>query len=305
MKVEEIVLDDGSPFRYRVWDEGGKKGSVHINHGMAEHSARYDDFASFLAENGYIVWAQDHKGHGLNANGKYGFFAEKNGSEAVVRDALEIDRKMIDRYPELPHIVIGHSMGSFITRISLSREPELFSSGVVIGSGAEPGLLGIFGRLVASFDSLVLGSDHIDSLMDKLAFSSYVKGFPKEEGKSAWISRNAGERKKYDEDKESGFICTSSFYNDLITLSQKANSKEVIEGTRKDMPILFLSGSDDPVGDRGKGFEKMVALYRDHMDKVEAKLYDGARHEILNEICKKEVYSDILSFLDRSLEEEK
>lgn len=301
MRIDEIVLPDGRAMKYRIWDSGNVRGSVHINHGMAEHGERYDEFASFLASHGYVVWIQDHRGHGLNANGKYGYFAKKNGSKLVVDDSIFFDEEMKRMFPGVKHIVIGHSMGSFITRIALSKRPELFDAAVVIGSGGKQGLLGFFGHLVSSFDALLFGDDHVDTIMDKLAFSSYIKGF--DEGKSSWISRDEEVRRKYEEDPECGFVCTSSFYNDLITLSATANSKRVIDGTRCDMPILFLSGSEDPVGGKGRGFGKFVSLYSKHMDKVSSKLYHGARHEILNEIGKEEVYSDILSFLEGVVDE--
>lgn len=297
MREEELVMRDGHRLFYRVWTCPQPRATVHINHGMAEHSARYDDFASALVAEGFAVYAQDHRGHGRTCEeDERGWFSEKDGWSLVADDAFALDKKISLDYPGIPHFVFGHSMGSFVTRVCISRHTGYYAAAVICGTGAGQGLMGRIGQFIARRHMKKWGSRMRDQDMDKLAFSSYDRHF-KGEGPFSWLSRDDGQVSRYKDDPMCGFVCSSGFYNDLIELSFQANDKAGIGRVDKNLPILIISGADDPVGGYSKGVSKVFRLYRDAGIKdVRLKLYDGARHEILNETNKDEVYRDIISF---------
>lgn len=303
MREEELVMRDGHRLFYRVWDCPTPRASVHINHGMAEHGERYDRFASALNAAGYVVYAQDHRGHGRTCEeDERGWFSEKDGWSLIEEDAFSLDKQISLDYPGLPHFVFGHSMGSFVTRICLSRHPGYYGAAVICGTGASQGLMGRIGQMIAKSHIKKWGSKMRDQDMDKLAFSSFDKHF-KGEGPFAWLTRDAEEVRRYREDPLCGFVCSSGFYHDLIELSFQANDKVNIGKVDKDLPILIISGADDPVGGYSKGVCKVFNLYKKAGVKdVRLKLYDGGRHEILNETNKDEVFNDIINFYNGVLD---
>lgn len=293
-----IELSDGEKLFFCVYPAEDEKAVVHINHGMAEHSKRYENFISFLNKYGYTVYIQDHPGHGKSAkDGKKGFFKSEGGWLYAIEASHSVDSLIKKEKAGLKHMVIGHSMGSFITRLCLSYYPEDYDKAVIIGTGYSQGLLSFFGRIIARQRIKKYGPDYVDSFMNNMAFSSYSKHF-KGEGSNAWLSRDKSEVEKYENDDFCGFVCTSSFYLDLIELIENANSIENARKVRKDLSMLILSGSEDPVGAYSKGVKKVEKLYKEAGVKdVRCHLYPGARHEILNETNRNEVYNDILNFL--------
>ena len=299
MEEKQLTMRDGHRLFYRLWAIDEPKATVHINHGMAEHSYRYDEFARFLNEHGYAVYAQDHRGHGYTAEeDERGWFSDSEGWSLVVDDAFSIDEKIMQDYPEIPHYLFGHSMGSFITRVSLERHSEDYDAAVICGTGAHQGIIGKAGQFLARHHVKKWGSKMRDPDLDNLAFSSYTKRF-KGEGKYAWLTRDKKEVEKYEKDPFCGFVCSAKFYDDLIELSNQANNPKEIAKIRKSLPIFIISGSDDPVGGYSKGVRKVYSLYRKAgIENVQMKLYDGGRHEILNEINKDEVFEDVARFYD-------
>ncbi len=304
MQEKELTLKDGHRLFYRVWPVERPVATVHINHGMAEHSLRYDDFATFLNGHGFVVYAQDHRGHGYTCEeDEKGWFSEKDGWSLVCDDAFELDKIIMDDYPLLSHFIFGHSMGSFISRICLARHSEEYDAAVICGTGSYQGIIGKAGQAIAKSHAKKWGSKMRDPDLDNLAFSSYGKHF-KGEGKFSWLSRDRKEVEKYEKDPLCGFVCSSKFYCDLIELSNQANNKKEVLKVRKSLPIFIISGSEDPVGGYSSGVKKVYALYKNAgLENVEMKLYEGARHEILNETNKNEVYNDIVSFYNKILKE--
>ncbi|MDY5932250.1 MAG: alpha/beta hydrolase [Candidatus Ornithospirochaeta sp.] len=298
MEERYLAMEDGHKLFYRVWPVSEPKATLHINHGMAEHSLRYERFALDMNRLGFSVYCQDHRGHGLTKEeDEKGWFAESDGSSVVCRDSWEVDKRISQDHPLIPHFIFGHSMGSFITRIVLSEHSEAFDAAVICGTGAYQGIIGKIGRRIALMHARKWGSRMPDQDMDKLAFSAYSKPFRDEESRFAWLSRDKEEVRKYEEDPFCGFVCSASFYADLIDLSNKANDRNRIANIRKNLPILFISGSMDPVGGYSKGVEKVYSLYRKAgIRDVRIKLYEGGRHEILNETNRDEVTRDIADF---------
>ncbi len=272
---------------------------------MAEHSLRYSRFAEYLNKLGFVVYAQDHRGHGLTKEeDEKGWFAESGGWRRVAEDAWIVDKAITNDYPELPHFLFGHSMGSFVTRTCLALHSKSYDAVIICGTGASQGIVGKVGYKIARKRARKNGSRMPDELLDKLAFGSYNKHFPGE-GKSAWLSKDKDEVRKYDEDPLCGFICSSQFYADLIEGSFTANDKHLASAIRKDIPMLIISGRDDPVGDYGRGVEKVCRMYKKAgLKDVRLRLFDGDRHEILNETDKEEVMKTISDFLLSVLKDE-
>ncbi len=302
--MEELWLkmDDGKKLFYRVWRADNTKATLHINHGMAEHSLRYDFLARKLNEIGITVFCQDHRGHGKTKESReeVGWFAEKNGWQRICSDSWALDQQIMSEYKDVPHFIFGHSMGSFLARTNLALHSEAYRAAIIMGSGKSKGIVSKIGRKIAIHRAKKYGSQHKDEYLNNLAFGSYLKKFDyRTEGLVCWLSSLDEERRKYEEDEDCGFICSSQFYADLIEGLETANNKELISKIRKDIPILFLSGDMDPVGNYGKGVIKASSLYKDAGIKdVRVKLYKEGRHEILNDKMRSEVVSDIISFLE-------
>ena len=253
-----------------------------------------------MNEKGFVVFIQDHRGHGKTkkSDEDKGWFAQKDGWNTICDDSWELDQKIASDYPDLPHFIMGHSMGSFLTRTNLERHSEAYRAAVIMGSGASQGIVGKIGRKIALRRAKKYGTKHKDEWLNNLIFGSYLKKFDwKKEGVFCWLSSLEEERKKYEEDPDCGFICSSSFYGDLIEGLDTANDPHLIANIRKDLPIFFQSGELDPVGGYGKGIAKAVDIYRkEGIKDVRVKLYKNGRHEILNDVMFDEVASDSASF---------
>lgn len=302
MREGELEVRDSHRLFYRAWEIDAPKATVHINHGMAEHSGRYSEFAGYLNSLGFAVYAQDHRGHGLTGEeDERGWFSEKEGAMTVVEDSYEVDQAIMGKHPDIPHFIFGHSMGSFITRTVITMHP-VFDAAVICGTGADQGLLGKIGKRIAMAHVRKWGSKMKDDDLDHLAFGSYNKNF-KGEGKFAWLTRDAKQVAIYEEDPLCGFVCSSGFYADLIDLVGMANDRARAERIPKNMPMLIISGAADPVGGYSRGVKKVYEMYRKAgIKNLSLKLYDGARHEILNETNREEVFKDIGTFLSGCLD---
>ncbi len=305
MEERRLTLRDGKKLFYRVWKTDNTKATIHINHGMAEHSLRYDRFARILNKRGFTVYCQDHRGHGRTKKdeSEKGWFAHDGGWMTIVDDSYELDKEIEKEYPVVPHFIFGHSMGSFLTRTNIALHSGEYKAAIIMGTGASKGLVSKIGRSIALSRCKKYGTKHKDEFLNNLAFGSYLKKFDyKKEGVCCWLSSDREEVKKYETDPDCGFICSSRFYADLIEGLETANNKSLIAGIRKDLPILFLSGDMDPVGSYGKGVEKAASLYRNAGIKdVRVKLYRDGRHEILNDRMKDEVTEDVIKFYEENL----
>lgn len=304
MKREKLVCKDSHVLYYHVWEPKEKvEAVIHIQHGMAEHSARYDDFACYLNSKNIKVYAQDHRGHGYTGDKEVlGFFAEVNGWETVISDAEELSQKIKRDNPNIPFFLMGHSMGSFIARVLTSRNPNFYSASIIMGTGASQGLIGYFGKKIAKSRIKRYGAHYIDNKLNNLSFSSYNKKFNAKGSAFQWLSRDEKEVEKYEKDPWCGFVCSSSFYLDLIVGINQANDINLIKNIKKDYPILFISGSMDPVGNYGKGILKVKKLYeKAGLNNIDVYLVDEGRHEILNELDKQQTYEYLYSWLKEKL----
>ena len=274
------------------------KGIFQIAHGMIEHIGRYEALMTYLAENGFIVCGHDHLGHGRTGetDGSFGYFAEKDGYRLVCEDVYLFGNAVKEDYPDLPLVLMGHSMGSFIARCTARSHPDACDALIIMGtSGKNP--LSSIGLLISRLIRKIKGEKYVSKFVLWVAFSSYNK---RTEGNHpfAWTSRDEKELEKRDADPFCNFPFTVSAMCDLILLQSLCNKKDWFMNIRKDLPILIVSGEQDPVGNYGKGVEEVyVSLIAEGVTDVFRKLYPEMRHEILNEFGREDVWTDILEFL--------
>lgn len=277
---------------------------VQIIHGIAEYIDRYDEFMSFLADNGIIAVGTDHLGHGksIESEEQTGFFAYENGWDYVVRDEEVLRLAMHENYPELPIIVFGHSMGSFMTRTLLIRYPDAFNAAIISGTGNQGAALVNGGLFMGNLVTGLKGAHHYSKFLNNLAFGSYNKIYDNPKTEYDWLSRDEANVQKYIDDPLCGFIPSCSLFRDMMTGVKFITNKKNLTAMNKDMPVYFMSGDMDPVGECGKGVQKAYNNFLEAgMKDVSIKLYPGGRHEMLNEINKDEVYTDILAWLDSKI----
>ena len=277
---------------------------VQIIHGIAEYISRYDEFMSFLADNGIIAVGTDHLGHGksIESEEQTGFFAYDNGWDYVVRDEEVLRLAMHENYPELPIIVFGHSMGSFMTRTLLNRYPDAFNAAIISGTGNQGAALVNGGLFMGNLVTGLWGAHHYSKFLNNLAFGSYNKIYENPKTEYDWLSRDEANVQKYIDDPLCGFIPSCSLFRDMMTGVKFITNKKNLTAMNKDMPVYFMSGDMDPVGECGKGVQKAYNNFLEAgMKDVSIKLYPGGRHEMLNEINKDEVYADILAWLNSKI----
>ena len=299
-----LTQSDGQAIFTRKWADKANepRAVIQIAHGMAEHSGRYDQFAQFLIANQFIVYANDHRGHGETGTnmGVMGYFAEQEGFERAVDDLKSITEQIKTDHPDLPVILLGHSMGSFLARRYIQRYPTTIDGIILSGTSAGKGLIGKLGRLLAKFEVKRLGAKTASPLMDQLSFGQYSKGLPKSE---SWLSRDHHAVREYQNDPYCGFISTSKFYDDLLYGLEKIHQPKEIAKVNQALPILLISGSADPVGNHGKGVERVLKSYQKHkLKSIKLHLYPEARHELLFETNRDQVMTDILTWLNQLID---
>lgn len=275
-------------------------GHIHILHGMAEHSTRYTSFAEMLCGHGYVVTMHDHRGHGHTAeqNGQLGYFAEKNGFSRVVKDVFDVlyQIRKDKNYP--PVILFGHSMGSFIARRYMQLYSETLQAAIICGTGATT-RLHLAGNRLAKRLVATKGPLTDSHLMHKLSFGSFNKSFSDVKTPFDWLCSDHVEVQKYIDDPKCGFIGTNQFYVDLTDGLLMITNNGENSRIRPDLPVLFISGSDDPVGDRGSGvFDVAQQMTDEGVQSVVVYLFEGMRHEVLNEKNKQHAYDVIIRWLE-------
>ena len=273
-------------------------GVLQIVHGMAEHSALYGELGEHLAKEGYFVIADDHLGHGRSvSNGEdFGHFFE-GGIENVILDEKKLHDAVREKYPQTPYFIMGHSMGSFITREYIARYGEDLSGAIIMGTAA--GMKPYKWQAQKALLSILIARNGPKCRMKKIADMStagYVKKFP--QGPNHWVTSDLAEIDKYTKDPMCGFGLTLSSYKSIGELINTINSKEWYSRVPKDLPILIMSGALDPVGDMGAGVRKVAANLVKTEHDVELNLYPEVRHALVTEVNKPTVFKDIESFLE-------
>lgn len=299
-----LKLDDQVDIFVRQWVAVENPVAVlQLAHGMAEHSMRYASFAQACNDQGMIVIANDHRGHGRTGEkaGLMGYFSETDGFDRVVDDLYWINGWIKEQFPQLPVFLMGHSMGSFLTRRYLQKYGDSIQGAIIMGSGGDPGVAANFGKLVARWH-MRKDPTKPSTILDKLSFGSFNKGIKDPETKFDWLSRDPLAVAKYMEDPYCGMVCSSGFFYDLFTGLGLIHDPKLIERIPKDIPLLVLSGAEDPVGKNGKGVREFVSQYEQAgLTDIKTILYPGARHELLNEENRTEVIADICLWLQKQI----
>ena len=286
--------------RTRYWEtEGAPRGVIQLIHGIAEHVERYDGFAQFMNEQGFLVVAQDHMGHGKSGgeNLPQGYFY--GGWFAAVDDTYHLLQDTMKQYPDVPYILFGHSMGSFIARTILARYPDSGIKGCIIcGTGWMPDAVLAMGKTVAGAIGKLCGKQKPSKFLHGMMFGSYNNRVEHPRTACDWLTRDSKIVDAYIADPKCGFIASAGLARDMLSGIQYIQKTETLQMMNRQTPIFFIAGSDDPVGNYGAGVtQAMDAFKKVGMGNVSCKLYPLCRHEILNEINKEEVYQDILNWV--------
>lgn len=298
--------------------EGEPRAVVQIVHGIAEYVGRYDHFACYLARRGFAVCGDDHLGHGKTAaadtnpaladgtsakqDSKFGWFAAHDGWTLATGDEYRLRGLMGERFPGLPYFLLGHSMGSFLTRTYLCRYPGTVSGAILSGTGQEPAALVAGGKLLSSLIAKFKGSDSVSPLVHSLSLGAYNKQFAPNRTTADWICRDEAVVDAYMADPLCRFIPTVGLYRDMLGGLQYISGRRALSQMDPDTPVYLFSGDQDPVGQNGKGVKTVYGYFKDAGTKdLSMKLYPGGRHEMLNEINKDEVYADVLAWLEEHI----
>ena len=277
------------------------RGIVQIAHGVAEYGARYEAFAQFLCDQGFVVVANDHLGHGqsLIDDRPMVYLGDENGWEHVVDDMETLRERTVAVFPGKPYFIFGHSMGSFLARTHLIRYPGRLTGCVLCGTGHMSGLITAGGRFVADSEIRKLGRTAYSQKADTLAFGAYNKRFAPNRTTFDWLSVNEANVDAYIADPLCGGKTTLGLFRDMMDGLGLICRQDNMNKMDKSLPVFFIAGDQDPVGDMGKGVERAFACFKKAgMKDVSIKLYHGLRHEILNEKTCQYVYRDVLSWLE-------
>jgi alpha-beta hydrolase superfamily lysophospholipase len=300
MNAEEFTYpsQQGGTLRGKLWQPRQPRAVVQIVHGMCEHLDRYAGFAEFLAQNGYVVCANDHLGHGGSHNGAWGSLG-KDGHRGLTADMRALMERTRRQYP-LPYFLLGHSMGSYLARIFCAQWGGELAGAVFSGTGVAPGGTGAARALCALLAAWA--GKREGRLFARLIGGMQNRKFAAD-GPQGWLSRDPETRRRFAEDPRCGFLFTYSGYLDLFTMLLEVSKDAWYAAVPKGLPVLLFSGGEDPVGDFGRGVQEVCGkLRKAGLTDVSLKVYPGGRHEMLNETNRDEVYEDVLAWLDRYAE---
>lgn len=286
------------------WEpEGEPKAILQIIHGMVEFIDRYDDFAKFMTEHGYLVVGEDHLGHGASviSDEYHGYFG-KDGNAWVISDIHQLRLMTHGEFPDIPYTMLGHSMGSFLLRQYITekdgRYAEDLAGVIVMGTGWMPNATLKAGKLVAT----LLGKNKVGKsakMLDAMGFGSYLKKIENPRTSSDWLTKDEKIVDWYRAQPWCTFRFTPNGYYHMFSGMEKAHDLKRMKNLPVGLPILFTSGAEDPVGNWGEGVRKAFMVYSENSPcRVDIKLYEDDRHEILNETDRDVVYKDMLEFLD-------
>lgn len=304
MKKEEFYFDsrDNSSrihaLRYTP-DDGNVRAVVQIVHGMAEYVERYEEFAQFLTDRGFAVTGEDHLGHGKSAgeNG-YGYFCSQDPATVVVRDVHRLKKLTQQLYPSVPYIILGHSMGSFILRNYLCRYGTGISGAIIMGTGMQPQSLLLLAKGLVALCRVLKGEKHVSKLLETIAFGSYNQRFEPARTRMDWLSKDEKKVDEYIADPICGFTFTVNGFGTLFELIYRLYDEANLKKMPGELPVLVVSGEDDPVGEFGKGVRRTIrSLESAGMKNLTCKLYTSDRHELLNETDRGKVMEDICSWM--------
>lgn len=302
MKEFEYPSKGGGHIHAYQWQpQGAPVAVVQIVHGIAEHMLRYDDFARFLNTKGVLVVGEDHMGHGKSIGEGTPLYFE-GGWENAADDTYELLRRTRAEYPDLPYLLFGHSMGSFLARTLLFRYPDAgLRAAIICGTGWQPTPVLYAGRALCALEKCRVGGKEHSKLLNRLIFGAYNAKFKDAKTPNDWICAKREVVDRYNADPLCGGMATVGLSQDMLGGIAMIQKKSNLCAMPKELPVFFIAGKCDPVGSMGKGVQKTAKRFRDSgMTNVALRLYDG-RHEILNEENHATVYRDVWDFIQRNL----
>lgn len=297
MKETFSISDHLNKKLYSVkWTTDHKpKGVVLIVHGLAEHSERYSLFAKFLNANSNHVIAYDHRGHGKTVPDQLGIIEDDDSFHLMVKNLNDVYQYVSETYPELPVILFGHSMGSFISQRFMQLYDAELASLIYSGSTGKPPFMLQVGITLSAILITLFGKHAKRNLIDKLSFGAHNKNFKPNLTVYDWLSRETAMVDLCVDDPYCGFICSNSFYRHLFKGVKELHSHPVFAEHNPGIPVLSLSGDQDPVSNMGKGIKNLeIILKKSGVTDFTTHLYEGCRHEMLNEINRDEVFDNLL-----------
>lgn len=277
------------------------KGVLQICHGMVEYIERYDEFAEFLSKRGYYVVGHDHLGHGQSIQSEefYGFFSEHSGNEYVIGDIHQLREIVQKKYPGIPYFMLGHSMGSFLLRQYLADYSGGLCGAIIMGTGYKGAFILNAGMLLCRLFAAGKGWKYRSSFINNLGLGGYNKKFEPGESTKDWVTSDRVKRGEYLSDPLCSFVFTVGGYYQLFLGMKSLTRMENIAQIDKLLPVIFVSGEEDPVGDFGRGVRKVFEQFRQAgIRDTTILLYEGDRHEILNETDRQQVYEDLLNWIN-------
>lgn len=303
-ETARLPTPDGVALHVTTWlpdDAATVRGIVTVSHGLAEHAARYARFAEALVGEGFAVFAQDHRGHGhTTPEDRHGFYGEPDGWGLVVQDVARVREHARQRFPGVPLVAFGHSMGSLVTLDDVGRNPGDVDLCVLSApAGLAPLPLVQAGRFVAWLEVLRGGKLCRSAILDFMSAKSWNAQFKPTRTPSDWLSRDPSEVDRYVADPWCGYVCTAQLWRDLLAAQVRCTGSEWIQQVPRGLPILVFAGDRDPVGGNGKQVTALVERMRRIGLDVELKLWPEARHETLNETNRAEVTAHALAWIRR------
>lgn len=277
------------------------RGVIQLVHGSCEHAKRYEPFIDYLIQQGYIVYANDHRGHGQSVSSPedYGYFGEQNGWQMMVDDLKVINDLIHAHYPDLPIIMLGHSMGSFLARHYAIDYGETINGLILSGTAHHPKMQLIAGKWTSKLAKKIKGSKDRSALIHRLSYGAFNKGIETLRTPSDWICYDEDVVDEFTRDPSCGFVFTNAGFYDLFSGLLYITQFKNISKMPYDLPVLLISGEDDPVGGMGDMVQKTYETMKQaQLTNVKMKLYPNMRHEILNEFDKDLVYQDIIDWLE-------
>lgn len=288
-----------------IWKpEGDVRALVQISHGMTEYAERYEELAEYLTARGILVFGNDHLGHGQSviSEEEWGFFASGDAGARVVQDLHTLSLKVRKDYKNVPYFLLGHSMGSFMARRYAMTYGTELQGAVFVGTGNQPQAVVKIGKCLVDFLSILFGERYKSKMVEKLMFGSYNTHFEPVKTRYDWLSRNEENVEKYKNDRACTFLFTLNGYKTLLSTILYIEKRENIGRIPAKLPVLLLSGEEDPVGDYGKAVRQVYTIYKQRGIKdISLKLYPQDRHEVLNEIDRQEVYAYLYQWLDKRM----
>ena len=302
---------NGITVRINRWlpDGAEVKGIFQVAHGMAEHGARYQRLARDLTADGWVVVAQDMRGHGGTANdgpasldAPLGHLADHGGWNSAVEDIRTVALHAMSQHPHVPHVLLGHSMGSLLARDYATRYGKDLAGLVLSGTPGARGLIGKAGKALAASMVKSRGARTRATLLHKMSFGSFNQAFKPHRTEFDWLTRDTQVVDAYVEDPLCGFVCTNAFYVDLLGGLERVNNPKIVKETPKKLPVWVFSGSVDPAGGM-RSVKALKQLLRGAgVKNVTVTTYPNGRHEMLNELNRDEVVTDLRNWLDSTIE---